>query len=103
MLKRAIAMSLEQEEEEEEELSSIKGEQKNKQKRWIVTNVHKLSTFQVTQTKRCPQLGMRRGTFQLLEEYQVGVLEALSGDVPGMRRGMVMQRWRGRALVHQTR
>ena len=32
MLKRAIAMSLEQEEEEEEELSSIKGVQKKPRK-----------------------------------------------------------------------
>ena len=77
MLKRAIAMSLEQE-EEEEELSSIKGEQKIKeQKRWIVKNVHKLSTFQLTQRRRCPQLGMRRR--------------------------MVRQRWGGRAQLLPTR
>ena len=75
-MKRAIAMSLEQ--EEEDETSSIKGEQKIKQqKRWIVKNVHKLSTFQLTQRRRCPLIGM-------------------------MRR-MVRPRWGGRAQLRQTR
>ena len=79
MLKRAIAISLEQEEQEEDGPSSIKGEQKIKQqKRWIVTNVHKLSTFQLTQRRRCPLIGM-------------------------MRRRMVRPRWGGRAQLRQTR
>ena len=57
MLKRAIAMSLEQEEEEEGP-SSIKGEQKiQQQKRWIVTNVHKLSTFSADTEEEMPPTG----------------------------------------------